>query len=53
MKKIRLIVLIAVICFVTTGVNFAKEEYVESDYFKSVMEMIEGNYRGIYLKKNF
>jgi len=46
MKKIRLIVLIAVICFVTTGINFAKDEYIESDYFKSVMEMIEGNYSG-------
>ena len=33
MKKIRLIAAIVVICFVNHRHKFAKDEYIESDYF--------------------
>lgn len=47
MKKVKFIVTITmVVCFLMTGVNFAEEGYLESDYLNSVMEMIGDNYSG-------
>ena len=47
MKRFRFILSITIaVCFFTTGINFAQDEYIESDYLESVMEMIQDNYSG-------
>lgn len=47
MKKTRLMMSIAmVVCFLVTCVSFAQDGFIESDYLKSVMEMVEDNYSG-------
>ncbi|HOA96859.1 MAG TPA: PDZ domain-containing protein, partial [Acetivibrio saccincola] len=47
MKKVKLMVAITMmVCFLMTGVSFAEDGYLDSDYFNSVMDMIEDSYSG-------
>lgn len=47
MKKVKLMVAITMmVSFLMTGVSFAEDGYLDSDYFNSVMDMIEDSYSG-------